>query len=191
MPIPTSRQIVGVLLLAGACLSAHAARVDCATDVQAPLSIEVVNRSGKQDEQLVRKLETAACKASYGAMKEAASQGKHPEWIQGLLFVIVDDISGNKLEASFQRRFGGAPARWVDVTEPLLSTAPANQLVWTLGHELAHGVLKHQEVKKAIFVGGTTAALVGGMGVLAAKSFTHKIVVGVVAGVVGVGGAAA
>lgn len=116
------------------------------------LTVRLIDRMAQPDERHLIKLFTPACRSLYGAFQVAVASGKDTSWFNGFPFVLVDTLGGATDQALFER---GMPwsefPRQVKVATGIFSTYSSDQLIWTLGHELGHGVYGHAMLKKFNF----------------------------------------
>jgi Zn-dependent protease with chaperone function len=110
-----------------------------------------------------------ACRSLYGARQVAIAAHEDTSWFNGLPFILVDNIDGVTDQAQYQRNFifpweTGAP-RLVLVAKGMFAKSSSNELIWTLGHELGHGVYDHSRkrnwllpVSFVIILGGAVLA---------------------------------
>lgn len=115
------------------------------------LTIQVQDRTSHPSEENINKLLRAVCLSMYGARQAAAAEDEDTYWFTGLPFLLQDDLDGLTDQARFVR---GMPwdefSRSVEVGVGMSSTYLPNELLWTMGHELGHGVYGHAMLDKWI-----------------------------------------
>lgn len=128
------------------------------------LNVRLIDRTAQPDEKHLAKLFAPACRSMYGAFQVAEAAGEDTSWFNGLPFVLVDTLGGTADQARFER---GMPwnefPRQVKVASGTFSTYSTDQLVWTLGHELGHGVYGHSMLRKTIIPLSIILILAGGL----------------------------
>jgi len=116
--------------------------------------IYVDNHTERLSPELRAKLLRTACMAGYSAWQY---EGEQPTWLNGLKYKVTDDING----AFFQAAHVGLVNHKVLITPTIVSRMFEPDLVWTLGHELAHGQGAHRAWKLAFKGSGLVVALAG------------------------------
>ena len=116
--------------------------------------IYVDNHTERFSPELRAKLLRTACTAGYSAWQ---SEGQQVTWINGLKYKVTDDING----ASFQAAHVGLVSHKILITPTIVSRMFEPDLVWTLGHELAHGQEAHRAWKLIVKGSGLVVALAG------------------------------
>ncbi len=116
------------------------------------LTVALVDLTSRSDAEHLNILAGPACQSLYGARQAATAAGEDTSWFNGLPFVLVDDIDGATDQAQFRRKIilpwdDGVP-RLVLVASGTFAAYPKDGLVWTLGHELGHGVYGHSMKRK-------------------------------------------
>jgi Zn-dependent protease with chaperone function len=147
--------------------------VDC-SDVQelriatGMFGINVISDEPEFTNELSQKLERIACRTTYAAWR--MEQRRLP-WLNGLRFEISKLVKGESLQAAHEGIFNHK----VLITTGLLRAMNEDQLLWTIGHELGHGVHNHQAKKNATRVAGFVVA-VGGAWLFAKGRTTVAVV---------------
>jgi Zn-dependent protease with chaperone function len=150
--------------------SAPAQPYDCSGKAAAMLlpgafSVQLADIStpSKDAEDLLEVYGKAACKAAYSAW---ALTGFKKAWLPGMRFVMVDTVQGD----DYQAFHTGITGHMVVATRRAVKQMGRSSfadlpLVWTLGHELGHGLHWDEGVKKGIGAAGAIVATVGGLAV--------------------------
>lgn len=116
------------------------------------LTIVISDLTSSPNEKHLEDLAGPACRSLYGARQVAIAAHEGTSWFNGLPFVLVDDIDGATDQAQYQRKLmfpweTGVP-RLVLVARGLFAKSSTNELIWTIGHELGHGVYTHSGKRK-------------------------------------------
>jgi Zn-dependent protease with chaperone function len=108
----------------------------------------------------MNKLRRAACTALKGA---GLAEGTKPEWFAKLPFILVDGAKEGPYDATYQNGIQQAieSSALVSVSVQLLKGFSEAELVWTLGHELGHGVNSDVGYKKAMDAAAFGAPIAG------------------------------
>lgn len=114
------------------------------------------------------------CRGLYGAYKEAQARRINTPWMLNLPVEFVANIKGHPQQAEFERKALGTPARVMRVTVELVQVFSEEELLWTVGHELGHGVLGHSMKQRSVRAGGVVAALGGAAGAVLARGSLKK-----------------
>lgn len=127
------------------------------------------------------------CRGLYGAYKEAQARKRAAPWLLSLPVQVVSDIKGNPQQAEFVADNEGAQRQVMRMTVQLFQVYSEEELLWTVGHELGHGVLSHGGTQRGVRLAGAVAAGVGGYAALKGRGLLKRGV----SAAVGVAGVAA
>lgn len=128
------------------------------------------------------KLQTPACKSVLGAIRVIEAAGKKALWLNGLGFLLVNDISGQADQAALVRKpFSADATNHVEIAAGMFDAYKADELTWVLGHELGHGAHRDADWKAGVKGGSIVAVAVGGLGAIFGKGVAVKAVLGAAA----------
>lgn len=129
------------------------------------LTVRLFDITSRPDAEHLQKLAVAACQILYGARRAAITAGEDTSWFNGVPFVLVDEINGATDQAQFRRKivlpWDEDFPRLVLVASGTIRSYTGAELVWTLGHELAHGVYGHSMKRKWIVFGSIGFIILG------------------------------
>jgi Zn-dependent protease with chaperone function len=135
-----------------------------------PMMAELLDRTSKPMLSNLQKLAKPACRSLYGAREVARKAGEDYHWMSNLPFVLEDSLDGLTDQAQFRRGLLLAEfSRSVYVGAGMFTAYSDDEMVWVVGHELAHGVYEHSLTKKCIGLGGAALAFIGFLAAFGAK----------------------
>lgn len=123
----------------------------------------------------LEKLGRLACKAAAASAQVATNESRDMSWVDGLPIILVDHIDGMTDQAHFKRDANQIPSRSVRVGSGLLLRQPEKPFLFVLGHELGHGVYKHEELKISVGVARSVGLVGTGLGALFARGAGVKL----------------
>jgi hypothetical protein len=136
-----------------------------------PTMIELFDRTSRPALSNLQKLAKPACRSLHGAREVAREVGEDSLWMRNLPFVLEDALDGLTDQAQFRRGLLLAEfPRSVYVGAGMFSAYSDEEMVWVVGHELAHGVYEHSLQKKGIGLGGAALAFAAFLGAFGLKS---------------------
>lgn len=146
-----------------------------------PLMVELLDRTSKPLLTNLKKLAMPACRSVEGARRAASLEGEDIAWIAGLPFVLEDSLEGLTDQAQFRRGLLLAEfPRSVHVAAGMFAAYSEDEMVWVLGHELAHGVYGHSVTKKCIgLLGGALAFVAFGYALATKRKRARRAAAGV------------
>lgn len=111
------------------------------------------------------RFEVSVCASLYGSYLVGKANNKRLDWLNGLPVVLANEIKGERNMALFERGgLGDAVPRRMAVTLTYVSLRSAEDLLWTLGHELGHGYYGHSRQQEFAHLGKNVAAAATGVG---------------------------
>lgn len=124
------------------------------------VSVEMFDRTSKPSLANLQKLAKPACRSLVGAREVAKQEGKDTFWMNNMPFVLVDKLGASRDQAQFSYEL--LPAEFsqsIHIAVGMFSSYLDDELVWVLGHELAHGVYEDSLQTKRIKAGGFLVAI--------------------------------
>lgn len=130
-------------------------RVEPSVQLQSnELTVRLVDQTSRRDVEHLSILARPACLSLYGARQAATVAGEDTSWFNGLTFFLVDAIDGATDQAQFVRDiispWSTGKSRYVVVASGTFAAYTKDELIWTLGHELGHGVYDDSMKRKPI-----------------------------------------
>jgi len=129
------------------------------------LSVRLIDLTSHRDIEHLTTLARPVCLSLYGARLAATLAGEDTTWFNRMPFFLVDAIEGATDQAQFRREmippWSTGESRYVLVASGIFATYTNGELVWTLGHELGHGVFGHSMKRKPIVAVAISLMIVG------------------------------